>query len=123
MTVRDAVSDGQIHLELAKLRGVISQVPSTVSAIKVNGERAYERVRAGEVFELKSREVTISRLEVLDDVRRIDGFIDLDVIVDCSSGTYIRAIARDLGSALGIGGHLTSLRRTRIGSFDASNSM
>jgi tRNA pseudouridine55 synthase len=118
-----AVSVEQINLELAKLRGVISQVPSTVSAIKVNGERAYDRVRAGEVFELKSREVTISRLEVIGDIRRVDGFIDLDVIVDCSSGTYIRAIARDLGAALGVGGHLTSLRRTRIGSFDVSNSM
>jgi tRNA pseudouridine55 synthase len=118
-----AVSLEQIESELAKLRGVISQVPSTVSAIKVNGERAYDRVRAGEVFELKSREVTISRLEVIGDIRRVDGFIDLDVIVDCSSGTYIRAIARDLGAALGVGGHLTSLRRTRIGSFDVSNSM
>lgn len=118
-----AVSDEQINQELATLRGVISQVPSTVSAIKVNGERAYDRVRAGEVFELKSREVTISRLEIIGDLRRVDGFIDLDAVVDCSTGTYIRAIARDLGSALGIGGHLTSLRRTRIGSFDVSKSM
>ena len=118
-----AVSDEQIHQELAKLRGVISQVPSTVSAIKVNGERAYDRVRAGEVFELKSREVTISKLDVVGEVRRVEGFIDLDVIIDCSSGTYIRAIARDLGAALGVGGHLTSLRRTRIGSFDVTNSM
>jgi tRNA pseudouridine55 synthase len=119
----EAVTLEQINVELEKLRGVISQVPSTVSAIKVNGERAYDRVRAGEVFELKSREVTISRLVVVGDIRRVDGFIDLDVIVDCSSGTYIRAIARDLGAALGVGGHLTSLRRTRIGSFDVSNSM
>jgi len=117
-----AVSNERINEELAKLKGVISQVPSTVSAIKVNGERAYDRVRAGEVFELKSREVTISRLEVIGDIRRDEGFIDFDVIVDCSSGTYIRAIARDLGAALGVGGHLTSLRRTRIGSFDVSNS-
>ena len=116
------VSNEGINEELAKLKGVISQVPSTVSAIKVNGERAYDRVRAGEVFELKSREVTISRLEVIGDIRRDEGFIDFDVIVDCSSGTYIRAIARDLGAALGVGGHLTSLRRTRIGSFDVSNS-
>ena len=117
-----AVSNERINEELAKLKGVISQIPSTVSAIKVNGERAYDRVRAGEVFELKSREVTISRLEVIGDIRRDEGFIDFDVIVDCSSGTYIRAIARDLGAALGVGGHLTSLRRTRIGSFDVSNS-
>lgn len=118
-----AVSVKQIESELEKLRGVISQVPSSVSAIKVNGERAYDRVRAGEVFELKSREVTISRLEVIGEIRPVDGFIDFDVIVDCSSGTYIRAIARDLGAALGVGGHLTSLRRTRIGSFDVSSSM
>jgi tRNA pseudouridine55 synthase len=119
----DSVTVEQISQELAKLRGVIQQVPSAVSAIKVNGEKAYDRVRAGEVFELKSREVTISRLEVVGEIRREDNFIDLDVIVDCSSGTYIRAIARDLGEALGVGGHLTSLRRSRIGSFDVENAM
>ena len=118
-----SVTLDQINLELEKLRGVIQQVPSAVSAIKVNGEKAYDRVRAGEVFELKSREVTISRLDVVGDVRRDDNFIELDVIVDCSSGTYIRAIARDLGEALGVGGHLTSLRRSRIGSFDVENAM
>ncbi len=118
-----AVTVDQINQELAKLRGVIQQVPSAVSAIKVNGEKAYDRVRAGEVFELKSREVTISRLDVIGDVRREENFIDLDVIVDCSSGTYIRAIARDLGEALGVGGHLTSLRRSRIGSFDVKNAI
>lgn len=118
-----AVTVDQINQELSKLRGVIQQVPSAVSAIKVNGEKAYDRVRAGEVFELKSREVTISRLEVVGEIRREDNIIDLDVIVDCSSGTYIRAIARDLGEALGVGGHLTSLRRSRIGSFDVENAM
>ena len=118
-----AVTVDQINQELAKLRGVIQQVPSAVSAIKVNGEKAYDRVRAGEVFELKSREVTISRLDVIGDVRREDNFIDLHVIVDCSSGTYIRAIARDLGEALGVGGHLTFLRRSRIGSFEVENAM
>jgi tRNA pseudouridine55 synthase len=118
-----SVSIEAITAELAKLRGVIQQVPSAVSAIKVNGERAYDRVRAGEVFELKSREVTISRLEVLGDIRREVNFIEIDIIVDCSSGTYIRAIARDLGAALGVGGHLTELRRTRIGKFDVANAM
>jgi tRNA pseudouridine55 synthase len=118
-----SVSSEAITAELAKLRGVIQQVPSAVSAIKVNGERAYDRVRAGEVFELKSREVTISRLEVLGDIRREVNFIEIDIIVDCSSGTYIRAIARDLGAALGVGGHLTELRRTRIGKFDVANAM
>ena len=117
------ITDEQIASELSKLRGVIQQVPSAVSAIKVNGERAYDRVRAGEVVELKSREVTISKLEVIGDIRRGETFIDLDVVVDCSSGTYIRAIARDLGKYLGIGGHLTSLRRTRIGSFDVEDAI
>ena len=117
------VGDEQIVAELSKLRGVIQQVPSAVSAIKVNGEKAYDRVRAGEVFELKSREVTISKLDLVGNLRRSENFIDLDVIVDCSSGTYIRAIARDVGKALGIGGHLTELRRTRIGSFDVENAM
>jgi tRNA pseudouridine55 synthase len=119
----ESISRENIENELAKLKGVIQQVPSAVSAIKVNGEKAYDRVRAGEVFELKSREVTISRLEVVGEIDRGEGFIDLNVIVDCSSGTYIRAIARDLGKALQVGGHLTSLRRTRIGSFDVASAM
>jgi tRNA pseudouridine55 synthase len=117
------VTDEQVLAELSKLRGVIQQVPSAVSAIKVNGEKAYDRVRAGEVFELKSREVTISKLELVGNIRRSENFIDLDVFVDCSSGTYIRAIARDVGKALGIGGHLTELRRTRIGSFAIENAI
>jgi tRNA pseudouridine55 synthase len=119
----DGITVEQIHSELAKLRGEIQQVPSAVSAIKVNGEKAYDRVRAGEVFELKSREVTISKLEVLGKLRFGEGFIDIDVVVDCSSGTYIRAIARDLGKALGVGGHLTELRRTRIGKYDVENAI
>jgi tRNA pseudouridine55 synthase len=119
----DSITVEQIQSELAKLRGVIQQVPSAVSAIKVNGEKAYDRVRAGEIFELKSREVTISKLEVLGELRSGESFIDLDVVVDCSSGTYIRAIARDLGKALGVGGHLTELRRTRIGKYDVENAV
>lgn len=119
----NAVTYQQIEIELAKLRGVIQQVPSAVSAIKVNGEKAYDRVRAGEVFELKSREVTISKLEVMGDMRREENYIELDVAVDCSSGTYIRAIARDLGAALEVGGHLTELRRTRIGEFNVEQAM
>lgn len=118
-----SISNELISAELSKLKGVNQQVPSAVSAIKVNGERAYDRVRAGEVFELKSREVTISKLEVLGEIRREENFIDLDVVVDCSSGTYIRAIARDLGSALGVGGHLTELRRTRIGKFSVEDAI
>ncbi|MGF6821405.1 tRNA pseudouridine55 synthase [Microbacterium sp. ZKA21] len=118
----DAVSDERISVGVAGLTGAISQVPSAVSAIKVDGRRAYERVRAGETVELKAREVTVSRFAVLQ--RRDEaGVVDLDVVVDCSSGTYIRALARDLGAGLGVGGHLTALRRTRIGPFDVADAV
>ncbi|WES65907.1 tRNA pseudouridine(55) synthase TruB [Microbacter sp. GSS18] len=110
------VGADDIRDAIAPLTGRISQVPSTVSAIKVGGKRAYALARAGEDVELAAREVTVSRFDVLRE-RRGDGTIDLDVVVDCSSGTYIRALARDLGAALGVGGHLTALRRTRIGPF------
>jgi tRNA pseudouridine55 synthase len=109
-------SDEQIRSALASMRGVISQRPSSVSAVKVDGKRAHERVRAGEVFELASREVTISQLDVLE-IRRGNDAIEVDIEVTCSAGTFIRAIARDLGAALNIGGHLTFLRRTRVASF------
>ncbi|MBF6450131.1 MULTISPECIES: tRNA pseudouridine(55) synthase TruB [Nocardia] len=114
------VADADIAAAVAALTGNIEQVPSTVSAIKVNGERAYARARAGEQVELAARPVTVSRFDILGR-RDIDTgattFVDLDVEVDCSSGTYIRALARDLGAALGVGGHLTALRRTRVGPF------
>lgn len=116
-TALAAVADEAIVAEVAALTGEIEQVPSTVSAIKVAGRRAYDLARAGEEVELKARRVTVSRFDVRA-MRRGDGVIALDVVVDCSSGTYIRALARDLGRALGVGGHLTMLRRTRIGSFD-----
>jgi len=109
-------SDEQIRTALASMHGVISQRPSSVSAVKVDGKRAHERVRAGEVFELASREVTISQLEVLE-IRRSNDAIEVDIEVTCSAGTFIRAIARDLGAMLKIGGHLTFLRRTRVASF------
>ena len=117
-TVTDAaaVDAAEITAAIADLTGEISQVPSRVSAIKVGGRRAYDLARAGEEVELAARTVTVSRFEVVD-LRRTEGFVDLDVVVDCSSGTYIRALARDLGAALGVGGHLTALRRTRIGPF------
>ena len=115
------VTTARIREGITALTGDISQVPSTVSAIKVAGRRAYEIVRAGEQVELKARAVTVSRFEVLDE-RRAAGVLDLDVVVDCSSGTYIRALARDLGDALGIGGHLTALRRTRVGPFDVADA-
>ena len=109
-------SDEQIRTALASMRGVISQRPSSVSAVKVDGKRAHERVRAGEVFDLASREVTISQLDVLE-IRRGKDAIEVDIEVTCSAGTFIRAIARDLGATLKIGGHLTFLRRTRVASF------
>ncbi|MFJ8893136.1 tRNA pseudouridine(55) synthase TruB [Leifsonia sp. NPDC102414] len=111
-----AVDDDAIRSGIADLTGEIEQVPSSVSAIKVDGKRAYARVRAGEEVVLKARPVTVSEFELLD-VRRLPAAIDLDVRVVCSSGTYIRSLARDLGAALGAGGHLTALRRTRVGSF------
>lgn len=118
----DAVTDEQIAAGIVNLTGDISQVPSAVSAIKVDGRRAYDRVRAGEHVELKARAVTVSRFDVLAQ-RSGDGILDVDVVVDCSSGTYIRALARDLGESLGIGGHLTALRRTRIGPFEIADAV
>lgn len=106
---------------LVPLTGEIDQVPSSVSAIRVDGKRAYTLVREGETVQLAARSVTVSALEVLDSRRRTD-FYDLDVRVRCTSGTYIRAIARDLGAALGVGGHLTALRRTMIGPFSVSDA-
>lgn len=117
-----AVTGEQIRAGIAALTGEISQVPSAVSAIKVDGRRAYDLVRAGEQVELKARQVTVSRFDVIEE-RRSTGVIELDVVVDCSSGTYIRALARDLGEALGVGGHLTVLRRTRIGPFDVDDAV
>jgi tRNA pseudouridine55 synthase len=117
-TTADAsrVADDAIRAGLAAMTGEIDQVPSAVSAVKIDGQRAYKRVRDGETVELKARRVTIASITV-DAIRREGEFVDVDVDVSCSSGTYIRAIARDLGAALGVGGHLTALRRTRIGGF------
>ncbi|WP_105567680.1 tRNA pseudouridine(55) synthase TruB [Microbacterium halophytorum] len=117
-----ALGDDAIDAGIAQLTGDIEQVPSAVSAIKVDGRRAYDRVRAGEQVELKARSVTVSRFERLA-TRRLDGAVELDVAVDCSSGTYIRALARDLGAGLGVGGHLTRLRRTRVGEFDVADAV
>ena len=116
----ESVDDVALQAALAPLRGAITQVPTAVSAIKVDGVRSYARVRAGEDVALAGRPVTVHRLEVLG--RRdldVDGVpcVDLDVVVECSSGTYVRALARDLGAALGSAGHLTALRRTAVGPF------
>jgi tRNA pseudouridine55 synthase len=114
------LDDAEIEAAMAELRGEILQVPAAVSAIKVDGVRSYRRVRTGQSVELSERPVTIRRFELLG--RReliVDGVgcVDIGVVVECSSGTYIRALARDLGAALGVGGHLTRLRRTRVGAF------
>ena len=111
-----AITDSQIHDELSKMRGTIMQRPSSVSAVKIDGERAYDRVRSGEEVVLPSREVTISQLDVLE-IRRVKKGIEINIEVTCSSGTFIRAIARDCGDALGVGGHLNSLRRSRVAGF------
>lgn len=117
----DAISDG-----IAALTGEIEQVPSAVSAIKVDGKRAYARVRAGEEVVLPPRAVTIETFELLATRRGQEAAgvpaIDLDVRVVCSSGTYIRSLARDLGAGLGVGGHLTALRRTRVGPFEVGDA-
>ncbi|MGP4002281.1 tRNA pseudouridine(55) synthase TruB [Streptomyces sp. 8N706] len=116
-----AVSREDIDAEVAALSGAIMQVPSKVSAIKIDGKRSYSRVREGEDFELDARPVTVSSF-VVHEVREAtaeDGtaVLDLDATVVCSSGTYVRALARDLGAGLGVGGHLTALRRTRVGPY------
>jgi tRNA pseudouridine55 synthase len=102
---------------VAGLTGAILQVPSAVSAVKVDGQRAYKRVRAGEEVELAARPVTVQTFDVGDLRPGTEGTVDVDVHVVCSSGTYVRALARDLGAELGVGGHLTMLRRTRVGPY------
>jgi tRNA pseudouridine55 synthase len=115
-----AVTEEAVRAAVLPLTGAIEQVPTAVSAIKVDGKRSYARVRAGEDVRLEARPVTVSAFDVTD-VRRaeVDGLtvVDVDARVVCSSGTYVRALARDLGAALGVGGHLTMLRRTRVGGF------
>ncbi|BFO15792.1 hypothetical protein SHKM778_21800 [Streptomyces sp. KM77-8] len=106
---------------MAELTGAIMQVPSKVSAIKIDGVRSYKRAREGEEFDIPARPVTVSSFSVYDVREAVadDGtpVLDLVVSVVCSSGTYIRALARDLGAGLGVGGHLTALRRTRVGPY------
>lgn len=107
----------QVQSEIKNLTGLIKQVPSSVSAIKLEGKRAYELVREGKEVEIPARSVHVYHFQLLSQIRPSGDFIEFDVRVDCSSGTYIRALARDIGNALGVGGHLRALRRTRIGEF------
>ncbi len=111
-----SVTDEQINEVLDTMRGTFMQRPSSVSAVKVDGERAYDRVRSGETVVLASREVTISQLDVLD-IRHLGQRIEIDIEVTCSAGTYIRSIARDCGDVLKVGGHLSALRRSRVAGF------
>jgi tRNA pseudouridine55 synthase len=116
-----AITTDQIEAALDNLRGNIKQVPSSVSAIKVDGERAYAKVRGGDEVKLAARPIQVSKFEITKTPRVVETeggvFLDFDAVIECSSGTYIRALARDLGEALQVGGHLTALRRTRIGSY------
>ena len=116
------VVDGEIAQVLKTMVGTIAQRPSSVSAVKVGGERAYDRVRAGEKFELDSRQITISQLDILA-IRHLAATTEVDIEVTCSAGTFIRAIARDLGEALEVGGHLSALRRTRVAGFTEKDAV
>jgi tRNA pseudouridine55 synthase len=125
-----SIPDDALEAAVADQRGTIDQVPSTVSAIKVDGRRAYALARSGETVELASRRVTIARFAVTgrrDMTASIDGagvpVVDVDVEVDCSSGTYVRALARDVGAALGVGAHLTALRRSSVGPLDVADAV
>lgn len=117
-----AITETKISDAVKQFRGSIMQRPAAVSAIKIDGKRAHQRVREGEKVEIPARPVTISRYDILE-IRRDAAFIDIDVEVDCSSGTYIRSLARDLGKELGVGGHLTALRRTQVGPFTLDNAV
>ncbi|HWI43478.1 MAG TPA: tRNA pseudouridine(55) synthase TruB [Nocardioides sp.] len=110
------VGEADVRSALAGYVGDIEQVPTAVSAIKVDGKRAYQRVREGEDVQLEARPVTIHEL-VVKEVRVVEDFLDVDISMRCSSGTYVRAVARDLGAQLGCGGHLTALRRTAVGPY------
>jgi tRNA pseudouridine55 synthase len=119
------ITTEQIDSEIAKLTGEISQIPASVSAIKVDGKRAYDLVREGKEVDLMARKITIHRFERTSELRVVDNFLDFDVLVDCSSGTYIRALARDIGALLEVGGHLTALSRTKVGdhSLDSASQL
>lgn len=124
-TDAEGVDETAVRAAVEQLTGDIEQVPSSVSAIKVNGQRSYAKVRSGQEVHLSPRPVTVSRFSI-DSVRRVPAeagrgsHLDLDATIECSSGTYVRALARDLGSKLQVGGHLTALRRTQVGPYTLS---
>jgi tRNA pseudouridine55 synthase len=115
------LDEAEIRTAIARFVGDIEQVPSSVSAVKVDGRRAYARVRSGETVELAPRPVTVHAIDV-QEISRSEAVVDVTVAVRCSSGTYIRALARDVGAALGVGGHLTALRRTAVGPFSLDDA-
>jgi tRNA pseudouridine55 synthase len=121
VTAASGIPIAEVRRSIARFSGPIDQVPSAVSAVKIDGKRSYARVRAGEDVVLAPRRVVVERFDVLE-ARPVADFLDLDVLVECSSGTYIRALARDVGLELGVGGHLTALRRTRVGPFDLAQA-
>jgi tRNA pseudouridine55 synthase len=116
------VADSEIERVLKAMIGTIAQRPSSVSAVKVGGERAYDRVRAGGTFELEARQVTITQLDIVQ-IRHLEKTTEVDIEVTCSAGTFIRAIARDLGNELHVGGHLSALRRTRVAGFSENDAV
>lgn len=122
----DRIAREEVDLALSRLTGEIEQVPSAVSAIKVDGKRSYARVRAGEQVRLAARQVLITRLERVGSPRRGRAhgvpILDVDILVDCSSGTYVRALARDAGALLGVGAHLVALRRHLVGPFSVEGA-
>ena len=124
LTSTDAsqVSDSNIEKFLGQMIGTVAQRPSSVSAVKVGGERAYDRVRAGETFELEARQVTITQLDIRA-IRHLEVTTEVDIEVTCSAGTFIRAIARDLGDQLQVGGFLSALRRTRVAGFTEKDAV
>ncbi|SIR85754.1 tRNA pseudouridine(55) synthase TruB [Williamsia sterculiae] len=123
LTTADAsgVTDDEITVAIPAFVGDIEQVPARVSAIKVDGRRAHSLARGGHEFELAARPVTVSRFDV-GQIRRTDAHVDVDVVIECSSGTYVRSLARDLGATLRVGGHLTALRRTAVGPFTLAHA-
>jgi tRNA pseudouridine55 synthase len=121
-----ALDNSAIESAVNSLRGEIMQVPSSVSAIKVDGQRAYAKVRSGDEVKLAARPITIHKFEITKQITRVteagNSFIDIEVVVECSSGTYIRALARDLGASIGVGGHLVALRRTKVGAYSVEQA-
>lgn len=117
-----SVAEAQVDTEIRRLTGDIEQVPSKFSAVKISGKKAYELARAGEEVTLQPRKISVSRFDRTSELVRSGGKLQFSATVECSSGTYVRALARDLGDSLGVGGHLLALRRTRIGKFNVADA-